>query len=55
MYFHSRDANGFVMIAIYVNDLNLVDIKTTINHAIKLLTSKFEMKFLERTFFCLEI
>ena len=48
-----REKDGFVIIAIYVDDLNLVGTKDTIPRAIALLTSKFEMKDLGKTSFCL--
>ena len=43
----------FVVIAIYVDDLNLVETPATCQHAIALLTDQFEMKLLGRTSFCL--
>ena len=51
--FTLREKNGFVIIAIYVNDLNLVGTRNMISHTIALLTTKFEMKDLDKTTFCL--
>ena len=51
--FTLRDKDGFVIITIYVDDLNLVGTKDTTSHAIALLTSKFEMKDLGKTSFFL--
>ena len=51
--FTLREKDGFVIIAIYVDDLNLVGTKDTTSRAIALLISKFEMKDLGKTSFCL--
>ena len=50
--FTLQDHSGFVIIAIYVDDLNLVGTKETTARAIALLTTKFEMKDLGKTSFC---
>ena len=42
-----------MVIAVYVDDLNLVGSAATCKHAEQLLTAKFEMKLLGRTTFCL--
>ena len=42
-----------MIIAIYADDLNLVGTKDTTSYAIALLTTKFEMKDLGKTSFCL--
>ena len=51
--FTLKDTSGFVIIAIYVDDLNLVGTTATCNHAIQLLTNKFKLKKLSKTTFCL--
>ena len=51
--FTLKDTSGFVIIAIYVDDLNLVGTTATCDHAIQLLTNHFEMKKLGQTTFCL--
>ena len=48
-----QHTSGFVVIAVYVDDLNLVGTPATCQHAIVLLTNQFEMKLLEHTSFCL--
>lgn len=51
--FTYKDTNGFVIIAVYVDDLNLVGTPLACKHVVALLTSKFEMKLLGKTSFCL--
>ena len=48
-----RDTSGFVILAVYVDNLNLVGIEALYLHVEKLLTSTFEMKLLGRTSFCI--
>ena len=48
-----QHTSGFVIIAVYVDDLNLVGTPATCQHAIALLTDQFEMKLLGRTSFYL--
>ncbi|KAL3700953.1 hypothetical protein R1sor_018975 [Riccia sorocarpa] len=43
----------FVIIAVYVDDLNFIGMKNAISDAIRLLKSEFEIKDLWRTSFCL--
>ena len=50
-----QHTSGFVVIAIYVDDLNLVGTPATCQHAIALITDQFEMKLLERISFCLDL
>jgi hypothetical protein len=51
--FTLQHSSGFVVIAVYVDDLNLVGTPTTCQHAMDLLTNQFEMKLLGKTSFCL--
>ena len=51
--FTMKDKTGFVIIAIYVDNLNLVGISGTCSRAMSLLTTQFEMKLLGKTTFCL--
>jgi hypothetical protein len=51
--FTLKHQSGFVIIAVYVDDLNLVGTPETCQHAVKLLTNQFEMKVLGKTTFCL--
>ena len=51
--FALNDTSSFVIIAIYVDDLNLVGTAATCDHAIQLFINKFEMKKLDKTTFCL--
>ena len=51
--FTLQHSSGFVVIAVYVNDLNLVGTPATCQHAMTLLTNQFEMKLLGKTSFCL--
>ena len=48
-----KQPNGFVVVAVYVDDLNLVGTILTYRYAEKLLTDEFEMKLLGRTTYCL--
>ena len=52
-HFSLKDKTGFVIIAIYVDDLNLVGTPGIWSHAVSLLTTQFEMKLLGKTTFCL--
>ena len=51
--FTLQHTSGFVVIVVYVDDLNLVGTSATCQYAIALLTDQFEMKLLGRTSFCL--
>ena len=51
--FTLKTSLGFVVVAVYVDDLNLVDTPVTCQHAMDLLTTQFQMKLLGRTSFCL--
>ena len=51
--FTLHERNGFVIIAIYVDDYNLVGTRDMISHTIALLTTKFKMKDLGKITFCL--
>ena len=41
------------MVVVYVDDLNLVGTPATCKHAIELLTTRFEMKLMDKTSFSL--
>ena len=51
--FIKRDKQEFVIIAVYVDDLNLVGTPSACNAATQLLTREFEMKLLGQTTFCI--
>ena len=51
--FTLQHSSRFVVIAMYVDDLNLVGTPTTCQHAMNLLANQFEMKLLEQTSFWL--
>ena len=51
--FTLHNSSGFVVVAVYVDDLNLVGTLTIYQHAMDLLTTRFEMKLLGKTSFCL--
>ena len=51
--FTLQHTSGFVVITVYVDNLNLVGTPATCQHAIALFTDQFEMKLLGRTSFCL--
>ena len=44
---------GVVVVAVYVDNLNLVGTPTTYQHAVDILTTRFGMKLLDKTSFCL--
>ena len=46
-------SSGFVVVAIYVDNLNLVGTPATCQHTVDLFTTQFEMKLLGKTSFCL--
>ena len=48
-----RDPTGFVIVAIYVDDLNLVGTVATCKHVVSLLTNRFKMKLLGKISYCL--
>jgi hypothetical protein len=50
--FTLKDKTGFVIIAVYVDDLNLVGTPDTCSRAMSLLTIQFEMKLLGDTTLC---
>ena len=47
------ELSGFAIVAIYVDDINLVGTPTTCKKVVSLLTNRFEMKLLGKTTFCL--
>jgi hypothetical protein len=51
--FIRKSANGFCIISIYVDDLNIIGHTKDINEAHNHLKTEFEMKNLSRTKFCL--
>ena len=51
--FTLKTSLGFVVIVVYVDDLNLVGTPATYQHAMDLLTTHFKMKLLGKTYFCL--
>lgn len=51
--FIKRDKTGFVIIAVYVDDLNLVGTTTACVTATNLLIREFEMKMLRKITFCI--
>lgn len=51
--FIKRDKTGFVIIAVYVDDLNLVGTTTACVTATNLLIREFEMKMLGKITFCI--
>ena len=53
--FIKSSTDGFVVIAVYVDDLNLVGTPNEIASAASYLRKKFEMKDLGKTKFCLGI
>ena len=48
-----KDAIGFVIIAVYIDDLNSIGTPTLSKHVENLLTKHFEMKVLGHTSYCL--
>ena len=48
-----KNSSGFVVVAVYMDDLNLVGTLATYKHVVELLTTRFEMKLLGKTSFCL--
>ena len=51
--FIKKTTSGYVIIAVYVDDLNLIGTQKEINEAIALLKNEFEMKDLGKTKYCL--
>jgi hypothetical protein len=51
--FTFKNSTGFVVVAVYVEDLNLVGTPETCTYVVNLLTTQFEMKLLDKTSFCL--
>ena len=51
--FIKKSASGFIIIAVYVDDLNIIGTPEEIPTIIKTLKEEFEMKDLGRTKFCL--
>ena len=47
--FTLRDPTGFVIVAVYIDDLNLVGTAATCKHVVNLLTNRFKMKLLDKT------
>jgi hypothetical protein len=52
-FFIKKSSTGFCIIPIYVDDLNIIGHKRDIDEARNLLKTKFEMKDLGKTKFCL--
>ena len=48
-----QDPISAVIVVVFVDDLNLVGTPTTCKHVVGLLTTRFEMKLLDKTSFCL--
>jgi len=53
--FTLRKPQGFAIIAVYVDDINMVGTREVCERAEEILTSRFEMKILGKTAFCLGI
>jgi hypothetical protein len=51
--FTFKKSTGFVVVAVYVDDLNLVGTPETCTYVVNLLITQFEMKLLGKTSFCL--
>jgi hypothetical protein len=51
--FTFKNSTGFVVVALYVDDLNLVGTPETCTYVVNLLITQFEMKLLGKTSFCL--
>jgi hypothetical protein len=51
--FIRRSQNGFCIISVYVDDLNIIGTEEDIEEASSYLKSEFEMKDLGKTKFCL--
>jgi hypothetical protein len=51
--FTFKNSTGIVVIAVYVDDLNLVGTPETCTYVVNLLITQFEMKMLGKTSFCL--
>lgn len=51
--FTYRTGTDFAIVAVYVDDINIIGTSPAVNYAANLLTSKFEMKNLGRTTLCL--
>ena len=51
--FSWKDGNEFVIIAVYVDDLNIIGTPEELPKAVNILKEEFEMKDLGRTKFCL--
>jgi len=53
MYFHDKSKNGFVIIVVDVDDINIIGTLEELPKVIDCLKKEFEMKDLKRTKFCL--
>ena len=53
--FIKKSQSGFVIIVVYVDDLNLVGTTTEVDDVVIYLKTEFEMKDLGRTKYCLGI
>ena len=51
--FTLKTSSGFMVVAVYVDDLNLVGSPATYQHVVDLLSTQFEMKLLGKNSFCL--
>jgi hypothetical protein len=50
-----RSANEFVIVAIYVDDPNIIETPEEFSKAVNCLKKEFELKNLGKTKFCLEL
>ena len=55
MCFYQKSQSGFVIIVVYVDDLNLLGTTTEVDEAVIYLKTEFEMKDLGKTKYCLGI
>jgi hypothetical protein len=51
--FIKRTSSGFAIVAVYVDDMNLIGTLDELKETAKYLKSEFEMKDLGKTWFCL--
>ncbi|KAM1052078.1 hypothetical protein ACFX2A_034318 [Malus domestica] len=51
--FIKKSNSGFAIMAVYVDDMNLVGTPEELNKTVEYLKSEFEMKDLEKTKYCL--
>ena len=53
LHFYQKSKTGFVIIAVYVDDINLIGSPEEISKAANYLKKEFEMKELGKTRYCL--